>query len=240
MHKKRKLYLKAFIAVITIVFATSAFASNLDSGRIIPGEKVLIYQGDQQVGELTAEAPFPDGALLACDGECAVRMGDLYLVGGDESLFSVTTRASSRELQVMNGTVYFALSKLPHSIVFVTPGGAVTAQQLILNAAADRNLLTGYVAVTEESSEIGVMEGGSMLVTTTEGETTIPAGNKIVLAQTNAAQPPGAQPSPSTGGGGGSLIPLAISGAVAGGAPVAFALATDSDSGGKTGSPAEP
>lgn len=184
--QKNKRCLKALVIIVLFAFPISGLASDLNSGRIIPMGKVSIYRGDQQVGELTAEAPFPEGALLACDGECAVRMNDLLLVGADKSVFSVTTGTNSRELLVKEGTVYFALSKLPRSMVFVTPNGAVTAQQLILNVAADGGLLKGYVAVTGESAEIGVIDGGSVLVSTDAGEKTIQSGKKIILAQAEA------------------------------------------------------
>ena len=231
---RNKQFLKAFIVVVLVVFSTSALASNFGSARIMPEGKVLIYRGDRQVGELTTEAPLPNGDLLACEGDCAVRMDGLLLVGADQSLFSVTTRANSRDLLVKNGTVHFALSKMPQSLVIVTPRGAVTVRQLILNAAATGGPLKGYVAVSQESSEIGVTEGGAVLVSTAEGEATIPAGNKMVLAQTNEAQAPGAQPATTTGGGG-SWIPFAVGGTVAGAAPIVFAIATDSDGGGGGG-----
>ncbi len=244
---KNKRCLKAFIVIVLIAFSTSGLASNFDSGRIMPGGKVLIYRGDQQVGELTAEAPFPDGALLACDSDCGVRIDGLLLVGADKSLFSVTTQAYSRELLVREGTVYFALSKLPHSLVFVTPKGAVTAQQLILNAAVDGGLLKGYVTVTGESAEIGVIEGGSMLVSTVAGETTIQSGKKIVLAQTDEGQAPGqddkAQPETAPNGGvaGVSMIivPIAVAAVVIGILAIAAADNDGSGSGAST-SPAAP
>jgi hypothetical protein len=244
---KNKRCLRAFIVVVLIVFATSALASNFNSGRIMPGEKVLIYRGDQQVGELTAEAPFPDGALLACDGDCAVRMDGFLLVGADKSIFSVTTQANSRELLVREGTVYFALSKMPRSLVFVTPKGAVTAQQLILNAAGDGGLLKGYVAVTGESAEIGVIEGGSVVVSTVAGETTIQSGKKMIIAQTDEAKTPeeGASPeagAPSAGVGGVAIVPIV---AVAGMVGIAAIAAANSGGGGGGGgggdaSPASP
>ena len=242
---KNKCYFKAFITIILVVFSTSALASNLDFARIKPGGKVLIYRGDQQVGELTAEAPFPDGALLACDGDCAVRMDGLLLVGADKSLFSVTTRTNSRELLVKNGTVYFALSKMPHSLVFVTPGGVVTAQQLILNAAADGGLLKGYVTATGDSAEIGVYEGGSVLVSTVSGETTIQSGKKIVLAQSNLGQTSGngGQTPPSTGTTSSTLATLAapiVNSATVIGLSVINAANSSGGGGGGVGSPAAP
>jgi len=235
-----------FIVIVLVAFSTSGLAANFDSERIMPGEKVLIYRGDQQVGELTAEAPFPDGALLACDGNCAVRMDGILLVGADKSIFSVTTEANSRELLVREGTVYFALSKMPRSLVFVTPNGAVTAQQLILNAAAVGGLLKGYVGVTGESAEIGVLEGGSMLVSTVAGETTIQSGKKIVLAQTDQAKTPGEDVSAqaeTTGGGVGAVAIVPVV-AIAGAAAIAVAAGATSGGGGGDGgggaSPAAP
>ena len=242
---KNKRCIKAFIIIILVVFATSALASNFNSARIMPGGKVLIYRGDRQVGELTAEAPFPDGALLACDGDCAVRMDGLLLVGADKSLFSITSRTTSRELLVRNGTVYFALAKMPHSLVFVTPGGVVTAQQIILNAAAEGGLLKGYVAVTEDSAEIGVFEGGSVQVSTVSGETTIQSGNKIVLAQADEGKISGddnntQNEEPPKSGLSNIIVPIATAAGVIG--ISAIAAANNDSSGGDRGvaSPAAP
>lgn len=213
----------------------------------MPGGKVLIYRGDQQVGELTAEAPFPDGALLACDGDCAVRMDSLMLVGADKSIFSVTTQASSRELQVREGTVYFAMSKMPRSLLFITPNWVVTVQRLILNTAANQELLKGYVTVTGKSSEIGVIEGGSMLVSTVAGEKTIQSGNKIILGQTDQGQTSAEQTeqpaeTPPGGTGGGVAVAPIAAGAIAVG--VATVAAVNAGGGGGGGgddtSPASP
>lgn len=233
-------YLKAFIFIVIIVLIavpTSGLALDLNSGRIIPTGKVSIYRGDQQVGELTAEAPFPEGALLACDGECAVRMNDLVLVGADKSEFSVTTKAFSRELLVREGTVYFALSELPRSLVFVTPNGAVTAQQLILNAAADRSLLKGYITINEESAEIGVIDGGSVLVSTDAGEKTIQSGKKIILAQAPEATTTTGVAA-QAGAGAGIAIGPVVAGAV--GLGVAFTAIAAQDDKGPAASPAAP
>jgi len=244
---KNKGLLEAFIVIVSVAFAASGLSSSFDSGRIIPKGKVLIYRGDQQIGELTAEAPFPDGALLACEGDCAARLNDLMLVGVDKSMFSLTTKANSRELLVKEGTVYFALSKMPHTLIFVTPKGAATAQQLILNAAADGGLLKGYVTVTDELAEIGVIEGGSVLFSTPAGETTLQAGNKIILAQAESGKTSeegtGAQTEASSGGAatgtagatgvsGVSIVPIAAGVAVAAGVGIAAAASGGGNGGG--------
>ena len=167
-----------------LAFASTTFASGLSVGRIIPNGKVTLFQGKQKVGEFSSEAPFPEGAFLSVQGECGVKMSDLYLVAIDKSLFSVKTDSDSRTLAVKNGTVYFALSATPHILVFQTPDGVVTTHQIFLNASAKSGLLKGYVSVTEGITRVGVLEGGSILLSVGDGETKkINAGQELRLAQ---------------------------------------------------------
>ena len=179
---KKKRCLRAFNILIVLAFTTSGIA-DFNTGRIIPKGKVLIYRGEQQVGELTSEAPFPEDSLIACDGGCIVKLADLILVAEDKSMFSVSTGAKSRELFLKQGTVYFALDKLPQSLVFMTPQAIATAQRVMLNVAVDGALLKGYVSVAGDSAEIGIIEGGSMLISTEKGKAAIKSGSRIILAQ---------------------------------------------------------
>ena len=173
------------IAIFSLLaFVSTSFASGLSLGRIIPKGKVTLLQGDQKVGEFSSEAPFPEGTLLSVQGECGVKMSDLYLVAIDNSLFSVTTDSHSRKLSVKAGTVYFALSTMPHILVFKTPDGVVTTHQILLNASAKSGLLQGYVSVTDAITKVGVLEGGSLLLSVGDGETKrINAGQELRLAQ---------------------------------------------------------
>ncbi len=167
-----------------LAFASTTFASGLSVGRIIPKGTVTLFQGKQKVGEFSSEAPFPEGTLLSVQGECGVKMSDLYLLAIDKSLFSVKTDPDSRKLAVKNGTVYFALSATPHILVFQTPDGVVTTHQILLNASAKSGLLKGYVSVTEGITRVGVLEGGSILLSVGDGETKrINAGQELRLAQ---------------------------------------------------------
>ena len=167
-----------------LAFASTTFASGLSVGRIIPKGKVTLFQGKKKVGEFSSEAPFPEGTLLSVQGECGVKMSDLYLVAMDKSLFSVKTYYDSRKLAVNNGTVYFALSSTPNILVFQTPDGVVTTHQILLNASAKSGLLKGYVSVTEGITRVGVLEGGSILLSVSDGETKkINAGQELRLAQ---------------------------------------------------------
>jgi hypothetical protein len=173
------------VAIFSLLaFVSTGFASGLSVGRIIPKGKVTLFQGDQKVGEFRSEAPFPEGAFLSVQGECGVKMNDLYLVAIDKSLFSVTTDPDSRKLSVKTGTVYFALSSMPHILVFKTPDGVVTTHQILLNASAKSGLLQGYVSVTDAVTKVGVLEGGSLLLSVGDGETKrINAGQELRLAQ---------------------------------------------------------
>jgi hypothetical protein len=111
-------------------------------------------------------------------------MSDLYLVAIDNSMFSVTSDPDSRKLSVKTGTVYFALSSMPQSLVFNTPDGVVTTHQILLNASAKSGLLQGYVSVTDAITKVGVLEGGSLLLSVGDGETRrVNTGQELRLAQ---------------------------------------------------------
>jgi hypothetical protein len=180
---KSKSCIKAVVTIVLLAFATTGFASGLHPARIMPTGKVSVYQGAQKVSEITAEAPLPEGYLLLCDGKCGLKMDGLYWVAADKSLFSVTTKADSIEFELREGTAYFALSEMPRPLVFITPHGVFTAQEAMINASTDGALLKGYVAATSEGTEIGIIEGGSLLISSSEGEKLIQSGNRIKVAQ---------------------------------------------------------
>lgn len=184
---KSKSFMIGVITLILCTFGTSSFSSGSNSARIIPTEKVSVYRGNKLVGEFHAEAPFPEGALLACDGECAVKMEDLYLVGADKSLFSVQTKSDVREVQVKEGTLYFTISDLPRPMLFNTPNTVLTVEGLSLISSSGAAILKGYVIVTPEATELGVIEGGFILVSTIEGQKRIYPGKMVRVAQVDPA-----------------------------------------------------
>ena len=182
--RKGKTKFKLMSIFVLLAFASTAFSSGLSMGRIIPKGKVTLYQGNQKIGEFGSEAPLPEDTLLSVQGQCGVKMRDLYLVAIDKSLFSVTTKVASRKLTVEHGTVYFALSAMPRILVFQTPEGIITTSEIMLKASADAGLLEGYVAVADGITKVGVLEGGSMLVSADDGEAMrINAGQELRLAQ---------------------------------------------------------
>lgn len=175
---------KGMAIFVLLAFASTAFSAGLQTGRIIPKGKVALYHGNQKIGEFSSEAPLPEGTFLSVENECGVKMKGLYLLGIDKSLFSVTTNTGSRELRVKHGTVYFALSTMPHILVFITPDGVITTYEVMLNASVNDGLLSGYISVTDHVTKLGVLKGGSMLVSVDGGETKrVKAGQELRLAQ---------------------------------------------------------
>jgi hypothetical protein len=180
---RNKLGLELLAIGLSLALAIPGFSSELKSARIYPTGKIIIYSGDQRVGEFSKEAPFPEGFLIAADGKCGVKMEHIYLVAEDRSLFSVATSANPRKLLVKEGTVYFAISKMSHPLSFITPSGSVAVLDILLNAATVSSPLKGYVSVKQNRSELGIIKGGAMIVSTQQGEMMIESGQRIILAQ---------------------------------------------------------
>jgi hypothetical protein len=176
----------ALIAILVVCLFTSSQALwAMGPSRLLPNGTVKVYRGGQLVSVLSEEAPLPEGVLLAPQGQCGLRMHNLFLVADDGSQFSVATRDDGRELLIRQGTLYFAMSGDSGPMTFYTPNGTVTTQRMILNASADGGLLKGYIDATPDGTRIGVLEGGSLVVLTAEGERSIAAGRQITLAQAN-------------------------------------------------------
>jgi hypothetical protein len=181
---KNTLRLKIMIVFTILVFTSTGFSAGLSLGRILPKGKVTLFHNNQKVGEFRSEAPLPEDTLLSVQGECGVKLSHLYLVAIDQSLFSITTSNSSRTLFVQKGTVYFALSSTPYTLVFQTPDGVITTNEVMLKASSTNRLLKGYVYVEEGITRVGVLEGGSMLVTVADDKPqVVTAGHELRLAQ---------------------------------------------------------
>ena len=78
---KNKVYINAIVLFLTFTIVYSEVAIASGSNRIYPSQKVTIFNGDQKVGVYTREAPFPEGAKISTTGRCAIKLGDLFLVG---------------------------------------------------------------------------------------------------------------------------------------------------------------
>ena len=181
--RKKRIEIRMVVFLLTFLMVSQGVLVFADSDRIYPTNKVTLYRGDKVVGVCTKEAPLPEGSIISVDGRCAIKLDDLYLVGEDQSLFSINTSGRQRNLFVKEGTIYFKTSAMKRSFAFITPDGPINVQHIRLNAAFGDGSIKGYVTVTKNQSELGVAEGGSMDVFTDNGLMTIQSGKKIILSQ---------------------------------------------------------
>ena len=66
--------------LVVCLFTASQLLWAMGPARLLPSGKVTVYRGDQVVSVLSEEAPLPEGALLAPEGPCGLRMDNLFLV----------------------------------------------------------------------------------------------------------------------------------------------------------------
>jgi hypothetical protein len=174
----RKLMVWTVIITFSIAGATPAFSG----ARIIPNGKVKVFEGQKLVQELKQEAPFPKGAMLTTEGKCGVRLENFYLVANDGCTFGIVDGVNQINLRVDNGLLYFAVTQHTGQVAFLTPAGVMTSRQVRLDAAADGGVLKGYLEVGDSQVQLGVLEGGSMVVSTDKGVQEIRSGKQVTLA----------------------------------------------------------
>jgi hypothetical protein len=224
--------IKALTLLIMFGFLTTGFCFAASSYRIIPADKVTVFDGTQKVGEFSTEGPLPMGKTLVCTKRCAIQMGVLRMVAEDGARFAVDDRSGNFILRVDAGTVYFALAQLPKPLAFLTPYGAYNAQQVVLTTSDKGGMLEGYLTISKKTNEIGVIHGGSMLVTTADSDKWIKEGNCLLLSQ-------------ATVGAGSSMLgtigaATAAGGFAAVGAVIAGTSSSDADPPKIPGSPSTP
>ena len=176
--RKKTLILKAFVVVLSFAVATAGFSTNGGSARIIPSGKVLMIKDGQVIGEFSNEAPLPVDTVLKCEAKCSVQLDDVYMVVEKDTVFSVQPMADRHELFVQEGTVYYSLSETSRPLHITTPAGDATTGNLLLSETE----LRGYVRVSGNETEIGVLGGGTMMVQTASGEMAVTPGRQITIA----------------------------------------------------------
>lgn len=172
------------VAILLFFFLTAVvMAGPIQNSRLLPTDKVTVYDSGKKIGEFTREMPVPEGLSLSCVGKCAVKLEEMSLVAEDQSRFSISLKNKTMYLEVDDGVVYFGISSLATSIVFMTPAGAVSLNQLYLNVSSGTKMLEGYIKVSENSSEVGVIDGGNLQLLTNDGRELLKPGEKFILAQ---------------------------------------------------------
>lgn len=208
--------------LLSLFLAGSAMAGSIQNSRLLPTDKVIVYDAGKKVAEYTREMPVPEGLSLSCIGKCAVKLTDMSLVAEDKSTFSIGSKNRSTYLEVNNGVVYFGISSMSGPIVFMTPKGAVSVDQLFFNASSEAKMLEGYLKVSENSSEVGVIEGGNLQLLTNDGRELVKPGHRFILAQADLGGESTGDAG-STGQGGGGFFQNLTSGQLALGTAVGVA-----------------
>ena len=234
-------------AAVAVVLALTGSVWAYQAARVMPSGKIKVYRNGTLSQVLRESAPLPTGALLKPDGNCGVRLENVYLVAEDGSEFGVHNESRPVRLALNKGKFYFAVNPSTGRMEFQTPAGDVTAQQFQIQAAAE-GTLKGFVEVADGATTLGVLEGGAMVVSTLAGEQTIAAGSQIRLTQADLlnqgddpdAPPAGAGAKPQAG-----KIPretLISAGVLAlyGGAGIWMIQSSDPDDRPAPASPAQP
>lgn len=234
----RFLWLLSFLLIVS----GSAFAADIKNSRLMPEGKIVVSQEGKNIAEYSREMPVPEGALLTCQGKCAVKLDDMLLVAEDLSQFSIDMKNNQRILNVQKGIVYFGLSTMPRTVVFLTPDGAVSADRVFINASSGTNMLEGYVKGSARSSELGVLSGGSMPLMTSRGVKALKPGDRFVFAQADMGEDDVGAGGAAVDDGGGlteGTISAIVGGTVAAGG-MSFALITANNKDDADGSPSTP
>jgi hypothetical protein len=179
---KKIITILSITVFFVLITAVAGFSIDSNSARIIPSKTVTVFQEGKALSIFSKEAPLPLGAVLSCDGKCGIKMDDLLILGEDKSEFLIDAQSNHHIIDVRSGIVYFGLSGLSDSIYILTPKGAVSIDQVLLNASTENKLVEGYIQVGASSSEVGVLNGGSVLLDTADGHTLIKSGNRFTLA----------------------------------------------------------
>ena len=175
---KNTLILKVLVVFMSIAMTTVGFSARTNSARVIPTGKVSIIKDGKVVGEFSKEAPLPEGSMLRCEDKCALKLDDKYMVVDPGTEFSVTPAAGHTELYAKEGTVYYAMNESSSPLQIDTPNGEAATGDLTMTDSEVR----GYVRVSGNETEIGVIGGGTMMMETASGEMAVAPGNAITIA----------------------------------------------------------
>lgn len=171
------------IIVWVVVFAFFNGVTTAFSGaRIMPASSVKVYKEEKLVQILKQESAFPNDALLITEGKCGVRSENFYLAADDGCTFSITDGLDQKNIRVDNGVVYFAINQKTGNVAFITPAGDISVQQIRSNAGINGGIVKGYLDVSGKKVQLGVLEGGSMVVVTDSGVQVIRVGKQLALA----------------------------------------------------------
>lgn len=186
-HFRKSGLAQAVVFLFILSLSSSAPAADLGAARVMPKGTVHIYEGALKIGELSSEAPLPAGKILTSARKCGVRLEGIYLVADENTRFSVTPFSGETDIFVEQGRVYFALAELRDTLSLSTPHETVTVQGAIINASTETSMIRGYLLFEDNRMEIGVIEGGKLVVAKAGAGSAIEAGNSLLVQNAKAA-----------------------------------------------------
>lgn len=202
----------AFLFILSL--SSSSLAVDFSSARLIPKGKVHIFEGTQRVGELSNEAPLPVGKILTSDQKFGVSLDGIYLVAEENTRFAVKPLSDGTDIFVEQGRVYFSLNNVKDTLSLSTPEDTVTVQSALIHASTDASSIRGYLLFEDDQMEIGVIDGGKLVVANARGQQMIESGNSLQFQNVQAAL--GAGGAAGAGGlGAGAIGALVVGGVVA-------------------------
>jgi len=217
---RKKGWMQVLAVVVICSFSAWVLASGLNGARVIPSSKVAIYDGAKKIGEISNEAPLPEGKILSSDQTFGLKLDGIYLVATEKTKVAVSPLAGGQDIFVQEGRVYFAIRGIKNTLVFSTPQDSVTVENVIIQASTETPMIKGYLAFENKQMELVVTEGGQLRVVSAHGQQIVQPGNKMMVRT--------AQADLGGGGGGGGLL---LGGGIAGGMTV-LAIVGSPDSGG--------
>jgi hypothetical protein len=177
---------QAVVFLFVLGLCGGALAAGLDGARVLPEGKVSIFEGAQKVGELSSEAPLPVGKMLQSDRKCGVRMDGVYLVSTENTRFSVRALSGGTDIFVDQGRVYFALGELGDSLSFSTPKDTAKVESAVIEVSSDRFGVKGYLLFEDGRMEIGVLEGGKLVLVNSSGRQVLEPGKRAMIQNVQA------------------------------------------------------
>lgn len=172
-----KTLLTAFLILLLVSLAHAA-----TKGRIMTNGKVSLYKNGKVINSFTQQGPVDDNSLIACDGNCLVKIKGVSLIALDQTRFAIKEVENSVNLYIETGKINFAVSDVSKQFSFYTPDGYLVKTEGFITSASTDNSVKGFMQVTDKGTEIG-MDTGTMILDTDEGTKTVGPGQAIILAQ---------------------------------------------------------
>jgi len=161
-------------------------AAGLDGARVLPEGKLYIFDGSRKVGELSSEAPLPVGKMLQSNRKCGVRMDGIYLVSTENTRFSVRALSGGTDIFVDQGQVYFVLGELGAPLSLSTPKDTASVESAVIEVSSDTFGVKGYLLFQDGRMEIGVMEGGKLVLVNSSGRQVLEPGKRAMIQNVQA------------------------------------------------------